>query len=156
MSTRIDHYNPDHEGLLLSLANEIATDLLPLETILKNHQISQNDWQTISKQPRFQMILAEAVREWEAADNVGKRLTLKFKLALEQTIPEMFQRLHDPEFNDAAKVKLFEVMQKGAGIGDRGNMVDAGPGVSITIKMDSDTKALPPTVIEGVAIDVEG
>lgn len=137
MPNEITTISDADEVTLLSLAREIAMDIRDIDEILKSHEISRNDFETIAKLPRFQALLAEAAQSWSAAENVEKRLKLKMSCMLEESLPELFARLHEAGGLTPAKVKLVEVLMRGAGVG----VTDVGNGaekVSITINMGAE------------------
>jgi hypothetical protein len=135
----------DHlERNLMAIAREIAMDLNPLETILKAHGVEPSWFEIHQNTPRFQAMLAEQIRLWEAADNVEARVKMKFLTATEMAMPQMFASLHDTKEPLSARVELFKTFQKGAGILDK--PADGGADrVSITINLGSER---PPVTIE--------
>jgi hypothetical protein len=155
--------NADREKLLLSLAREIAMDILPLEMILTNHKIDQTTWETIHKQGRFQALLTEQIRFWNSGANTQERVKMKFLSTLEESIPEMYAMLVDPKFQDSSRVEIFKALQKGAGIGNGSGAEGAlnGEKISITINMGADNqlkviKELPTQVIENEPARADG
>lgn len=100
------------EAKMVTLAREIAKDIIPLDQILKSHQISVNDYQIISTNPYFQSILAQAAADWNSASNTVQRVRLKAAAIVEEGLLEMSARLHDTEENLNAKVELFKVLTK--------------------------------------------
>jgi hypothetical protein len=63
VSTPALKFGGDQEALLLSLAREIAMDLRPIETILKDHSISAKDLENYFKLPRFRALIQEQQKE---------------------------------------------------------------------------------------------
>jgi hypothetical protein len=93
------------EGRLIALARELALDILPLETILKNTDTTLEQFETIVKLPRFQQLLAEATSTWSSSLNAGERVKVKAMAQLEDWMPELHQRLYDPRENLTAKIE---------------------------------------------------
>lgn len=121
------------------LAREIAMDIQELDVILKNHDVDQARWSQIMANPRFRMLLDQQVKEWNNALNTGERVKLKALAAIEEAMPEFFQRMHDPQENLPAKVKILEAFGNIAGLGKN---QQAGPGggekFSVTINLGPD------------------
>jgi hypothetical protein len=160
MAALTDQSNSKREMLFLSLAREIAMDILPLEKILENHKVDPDDWTAISRNHRFRVMLDEAVRIWESADNIDKRVKTKFLSTVEESIPEMYARLHDKSEPLAAKVQLFTALQKGAGIGfnpEAGGGGGGGSGFQLVINIGEgqehkiQARSIP--VIDGEVVD---
>jgi hypothetical protein len=141
VGTELARIGDDLEVTLRSLAREIAMDLQDVETILGNHQIRPKDAKKYLNHPRFQAMLAEACTHWNSGLNVQERIKLKMQTLVEEAIPEMFKRLHDPRFSDSAKVELLKTLMKGGNVGvDPKEAGALGEKVQITINMGADSK----------------
>lgn len=123
--------------MIVQLAREIAMDIHPTEQILRNHQISPTRWEEIQRNTRFRQILQGFVEEWNSADNTEKRTKLKALSFVEESMPEMYARLHSPAEPLPAKAKVLEVVAKIAGLGANGAMGTGGSGekFSVTINL---------------------
>lgn len=139
---------------MLKLAREIAMDILPLEQVLTAHQIDSNEWETISKTPRFQDLLRSEVEAWQSAANTADRVKLKSLAFVEEALPEFYARAHDPRENLTAKVEVLKTVARFAGVG--ASNFDAGvtgEKFSVTINLGADQqlkieKEIPSKVIE--------
>ena len=145
------------DKLFVVLAREIAMDINELDVILKNHEIDQSRWSQIQTNPRFQMLLSQQVQEWNNALNTQERVKLKALAAIEEAMPEFFQRMHDPHENLPAKVKAFEAFGNIAGLGKNqmggapsgekfSVVINMGPDRSIKVTADNDKS--PPQAID--------
>ena len=149
------------EVLLLSLAREIAQDILPIETILSNHKIDRNQFETIAKLPRFQALLSDAITAWTAAQNTGERVKLKTLSSIEESLPQLHADLNDQRHGLNHRVELLKAMARIAGLSERSvDTGGAGERVSITINMGADKELkvaadLPARVIEGEIVGAE-
>jgi hypothetical protein len=120
----------------MTLAREIAMDVMPLEKILELHQVSEKQFRAISKLASFKTYLEEQLRVWHGTLNTQERVRVKFLAAVEMAMPEMFARMHDENAPLTAKSDLFKAFQKGAGIGERELKEGAaGEKVQITINL---------------------
>lgn len=132
---------PLNDLLFVQLAREIAMDIHPLETILKNHAVSDDDWQVIRANPQFNEYLRIYIQEWNSATSTEQRVKIKAMSFVEEALPEMFARVHSPDEALPGKVKAFEVVTKIAGLGAQQQGGPAtGEKFSITINMGADEK----------------
>lgn len=150
------------EVLLRSLARELAIDILPVETIVKNHQITQKQLQEYLKLHSFRAMVMEQKQIWGAATNTAERVKLKYLSALEMSADLLYARMVDPQGSLAAQVELMKAMMRGAEIGtNAGAGGPTGEKVSITINMADQgkeitltaEKTLPDQVTQGITID---
>lgn len=127
--------------LYVQLAREIAMDIHPLHEILKNHGVSDSDWQIISETAQFNSYLRTYIQEWNSATSTEHRVKLKALSFVEEALPEMFAQCHKPNEPLPGKVKAFEVVSKIAGLGAAAAAATAaGEKFSITINMGADEK----------------
>jgi hypothetical protein len=111
------NYREITEELLSLLAKEIAADIKPVETILSEYGIDQGDFASIRNNDRFKVFLHNARIGWNSAQNVEERLKQRAAVTLEESMPEMFARLHDPKEPLSAKAQIGELLRKISGVG---------------------------------------
>ena len=144
---------PMRDIVLVQLAREIAIDHLNTEQILKLYNISQEEWEVIKNNKRFQTLLEQEVIAWQGATNTAERTKLKAGAIVEHFLPEANMRLHSIDEALPAKVELMKAISRIAGFdrNDVGNQV-AGSGFSVTINLGGGDKvkfdAVPPKVID--------
>lgn len=142
------------EGMLISLARELAIDIVPLEIILDTHKIGRDTLETLLKLPFFQGLLEEQKRLWNSALSTSERAKLKSLAMYEETLPEMYLRLHDREEGLNGKVEIMKLLAKVGGLDAKSDGTGAER-VSITINMGELKTALPSAVtIDHSAEDV--
>jgi hypothetical protein len=148
------------EVTLLKLAREIAMDIQPLDTILEAHQITRDQWESISKTPHFLRLLGSEAETWNTALNTHERVKLKAAAMIEEWLPELNNRMHDKLEGLPAKIEGGKLLTKIAGMGERviGSEGVAGERFVVTINLGEDVKLkfdkeLPPKVIEGELAD---
>jgi hypothetical protein len=126
--------------MFVQLAREIAMDIQPIDVILKTHEISDARWDEIKANYRFQKYLETSLIEWNSALNTGERVRLKALSLVEEALPEMYSRMHDPKEMLPAKVRALEVIGKigGVGINNLGEKGGGGEKFSVTINLGSD------------------
>lgn len=144
------------ELTLLKLSREIAKDIHPLETILDRHGIDLELWEKLSKLPRFLALLQSHTEEWNAASNTPERVKVKSLSFIEELLPEMYERAHDPREPLSSKVELLKTVGRFGGVGASEGGGAVGEKLSVTINLGADNqltfeKDITPQVIEGGA-----
>lgn len=129
-------------------------DIHSIEKILAAREISQEEFENIKSNPRFQAIYARMVQEWESSLNTGERVRLKALAFVEESLPEYFGRAHDPREALPAKVEILKAVAKIGGIDGRSkDEVAAGDRFSVVINLGGDSqvridKEIRPQVID--------
>lgn len=141
---------------LVKLAREIAMDINTIDSILNSHGLDSNQWESISKSPSFQSLLASEVEAWGSATNTAERVRLKSLSFVEEALPEFYARVHDNREPLSAKTEILKAVSRFAGIGTALDAGMVGEKVSITINLGEDhqlkiEKSLG-QVIEGDAV----
>lgn len=139
---------------LVKLAREIAMDIAPLDTILKQYAITMDAWAILQSNTRFQKYLLSEVEAWNTALNTHERVKLKAAAMLEEWLPELNNRLHDGDEALPAKIEGGKMLTRIAGMGE--NSVGGSGGgerFTVTINLGADSqltfdKTLPQRVIE--------
>ena len=142
------------ELTLLKLSREIAKDIHPVETILDRHGITLELWGEISKLTRFQNLLQSQIELWNSASNTPERVKIKSLSFIEEALPELYERAHDPSEPLSSKVELVKTIGRFAGVGASDIGGNAGDKLSVTINLGADSqltfeKDITPQVIEG-------
>lgn len=142
------------ELTLLKLSREIAKNIQPLETILELHGVDAELWDHVSKLPRFQALLQSQNELWNSASNTPERVKVKSLSFIEEVLPELYERAHDPREPLSSKVELVKTIGRFAGVGAAENGGNAGEKLSVTINLGADSqltfeKDITPQVIEG-------
>lgn len=142
------------ELTLLKLSREIAKDIHPIETILERFGISLELWNEITKLPRFVNFLQSEKEAWDGASNTPERVKIKSLSFIEELLPEMYERAHDPREPLSSKVELLKTIGRFGGVGASENGATAGEKLSVTINLGADNqltfeKDITPKVIEG-------
>lgn len=123
---------------MASLAREIALEIQPLEQVLTVHGVEPWEFERIRQNPRFQQLLVEGLAIWNSSVNTPERIRLKQMQIVEQALPEMYARLHDPKESLSAKVELFKALSRGAMPEKQAEV--GGERVTITINLGADEK----------------
>lgn len=148
----------DH-STLLKLANDIASELQDLETILNQHGIDTNTWEVIANNVAFQRLLQQAVEAWGSMSNTQDRIKVKAALAIEDVLPSLHARLVNKDEHLGQQVEGLKWLRDLAGMTPRAGSTGESAGkVSITINMGADApvkieKDVTPQVIEATIVE---
>lgn len=135
---------------MLVLARELAMDIHPVEEIIARQDISQEEFNTILKNTRFQRLLEDATIAWDGTQNTGERIKVKSLTLLEDWLTSVYEMLHQDKYSLRDKVELARLIGRFAGMGEKGPLeVGSGERINIQINMGADT----PPVKAGVVIE---
>lgn len=123
--------------LVRTLARHVAMDLIPIERVLNNLDISFDRFAAIQKQPLFQAVLLEEAAHWHAAPNTAERIKMKYLIAIEEGAETLYGELVDSSKPINHRADLLKAMTRLAGL-DQPRTVDAGGRVKITINMGAE------------------
>ena len=88
-----------------ALAREIAMDILPLNDILRLHQLDDTEWGRIQEHPKFVDILGQMVTEWNATKSVRDRVRTKAATGLESQLEVYIRDIGDTAIPLAQRVE---------------------------------------------------
>jgi hypothetical protein len=126
---------------MLKVAREVASDLRPLPQILKDYDITTEQWCDLVTNPIFTKYLRQATEEWGAVTNTADRIQVKSLMLVEESLPEFYARMHDDKESLASKTDVFKTMARLAGIGNGGGDAGSiGEKFSVTINLGDDKK----------------
>ncbi|TXH19342.1 MAG: hypothetical protein E6R03_00615 [Hyphomicrobiaceae bacterium] len=134
---------------LVKLAREIAMDILPLETILKNHAISNDRWEELQRNGKFKFLLESECEAWNTALNTHERVKLKAAAMIEEWLPELNNRLHDHDEALPAKIEGAKMLTRVAGMGLPGQ-VEGGTPERFTVTINLGPQVAPVTIEKDV------
>jgi hypothetical protein len=144
---------------LVKLAREIAMDIQPIESILKQYSITDERWEELQRNARFKALVDSESEAWNSAVNTHERVKLKAAAMMEEWLPELNNRLHDLEETLPAKIEGGKMLAKIAGMGERvANEGPVGERFTVTINLGAQaapieiSKELPGKVIEGEVV----
>ena len=141
---------PDEGGELFAiefaaLAREIAMDIFPLEQILELHRMGEEEWARIQANTKFQQILGDMVREWNATATTRERVRTKAATGLESTLEVYIRAITDDNIPLAQRVEAGKFLARlGELDGGRDVLGLGGGGVTININ----TGGKPPVTID--------
>jgi hypothetical protein len=131
-----------------TLAREIAQDIFTVEQIVSLHRLSDEEWTTIQKHPRFLAMLTDMQREWNSAANTKERVRIKAATGLETTLETFISEINDPSIPLAQRVDAGKFLARlGELDGSAAGSGVVGGGVTINIVTSRDRQ---PITIEAV------
>jgi hypothetical protein len=134
-----------------ALAREIAMDIFPLEDIIALHKLSDEEWQKIQSNQRFQAMLVSMTREWQSAANTRERVKVKAATGLESVLETYIREIVDTNIPLTQRVEAGKFLAKLGELGPEANLLGGVSGSSVTINISTGFK--PPVVIEGTLPD---
>ena len=140
MDTKISPSNSDID--LVRLAREIAMDILPLETILKQYDISDETWSKLQLNTKFRVLLGSEVESWSSALNTYERVKVKSASMLEEWLPTLHSRMSDDTEPLPAVIEAGKMLAKIAGLGSEKD-IGAGIGERFVINISMGPAAQP-------------
>lgn len=149
------------ETRMLVIARALACDLLEVDAIKLELDVSDDEWERTVHHPAFARMVNEEREAWTRNTSVSERIRMKGLLGYEQAIPEMAVLIADKTAPAAARVAAFSALQRGAGIGakEEGAVIDPGGKINITINLGKEAppihvEAVTPKVIEHIPLEV--
>lgn len=135
--TSLTYYAVD----LAALAREIAMDIWPVEQVIEIHKLSDEEWQRIQANPRFQEMLASIQREWFSAGNTRERVRVKAATGLEAMLETYIREIGDETIPLTQRVEAGKFLAR-LGELESGNTNAAGGGVIINITTSANRPTL--------------
>jgi len=144
-----------------ALARELAQDIRPILDVLKDYGFTDTDdprWAFLQRSNDFKRMMAEATKEWNAADSSKRRVQQKALTSLEVSLPNIHRLINDPRTAATARIDGARLLQNLAGMAGpvNANIGDGGGGVSININFGGNSlKATlqPKQIIEGDVLE---
>lgn len=130
---------PDADALLHKLAHDIASDMFELQDVLRNHTLSELEYERIKEMPKFQSILVDKVREWNAVTGTQERVKAKAAISLEYWLPELSNLMAQKQESMSAKIEGAKLLARLAGIGEKDITQQLGEKFTVQINLGGDT-----------------
>lgn len=148
----------EENTLMLKLARELAIDMQPVEKIQEHLGLTNAQLERFKVHPEFLRYLHDAMSEWNSAASTPERVKLKSMHFVEEALPELFARAHDPREPLSAKVTLIQTIAKLGGMGGTADGVVSGEKLSVIINLGGDQslrveKTMSPQ--RGMIVDAE-
>src|SRR5262245_36888602 len=151
------------ETMASRLAREIARNLVPLERIQERYKIGEDEYQRIVASSFFKLRLEEELELWHASTPkaIQERITAKNLTMIEESIPEVWDLIHDKKQPMSAKIDALKWASSVAGLikRDNGHAGDAAERVRFNIyigdKPQSFDKVIDATPVEGSAVLID-
>lgn len=102
---------------LQAIARAIAQNIDPLPKILAANGLSVEQLERITNIPYFQQLLDQEIKNWNSAKSTKDRIALKSASMIEESLPAMFERIHDRRESLLHKSDILKTLAKFANIG---------------------------------------
>jgi hypothetical protein len=158
---------PDNEVLASRIAREVARDLSPVDMIREKFGLTEDDYSRLINSPIFKVRLEEELAVWNASDalSIAERIKAKTGTMIEESLPEVFEWLHDRSQPIAGKVRALEWASRVSGLDESerlgalppGVVSGGGSGINFNIfiggeKQSFSQPATQPQIIEGEVV----
>ena len=146
------------QAKLVQIAREIAINHKDVDDILKDHSITQEEWDELRESQEFARLLEGEIVAWQSATNTHERTKLKAAALIELWLEEANARLYDGKETLSAKTELAKLIARIAEMGASTSAgAELGGKFSVTINLGAAQqikieRELPPKVIDGEAV----
>lgn len=121
------------EDLMAHLAMEIAAGLMTDIELRNYYCIQKPTWDRLVNNPYFQKMVADAASEISGETNSAKRIVMKARLALEDSIGTIYSMIHTKDTPAAARIEGFKQLARVAGMDQPESSKAQGNGFQINI-----------------------
>lgn len=133
----------DLSSLNAHIAMELAAGLSEAADVRERYGITDDQWIVLAKNRVFRAMLKDAIEKLRGDLNAGRRITMKSEIALEDSIPELYEMAHSSDVPAASRVESIKTLAQLAGR----NMKGEGPtaaagnnGFAINIQINTGTE----------------
>lgn len=95
-----------------ALAFELASGLRPPLAVASDYGLNEAQLRELLDNPRFAEMVREARKEWESASNTQARIRMKARMAVEESLPTLFDVISDPAVAGAARISAFRELRE--------------------------------------------
>ena len=95
---------------LAALAREVAMDILPMKDILELHKLTDEEWELIRRDRRFDAMLTSMIRDWNSADNTRERVRVKAATGFEALMEPLIQDAKDPSIPLVQRTEVLKLL----------------------------------------------
>lgn len=127
---------PDEKIALVELARSIAMGMHDLPHILADHEISEERYAEIVKNPFFARTLEAEIMDWHAARNTPERVKVEAAAIIERVLPTVAARMEDPQEALTAVTDAAKMVARLAGIGEKEAATGGGSSEKFIINID--------------------
>ena len=128
---------PFLSDLSAQLAMEIATGLCSVASLMERYDMTEAGFKRLLGIPVFQRMVRDAKAKWDADLNANERIRVKAAIALEDSIPAIYDMLHDLDNPANSRIEAAKTLGKFA----KADTPDAagaagGAGFQVIIRLD--------------------
>lgn len=135
----MDDAKPVPELAISRLARDVARNLVPLNEILQNSQISPDQYEAMVSHPFFQSRLQEELNSWNG--DVRTRVAAKAATLIEDSLIEVYELIHDRSQPMPAKIEALKFAARLAAM-DEGAVRTSTEDNRVTINISIGDKTL--------------
>ena len=142
---------------MVALARDVALDMFDLPILLKKHELTPGQYETLKNLPYFKNLVEHLALEWHGTKNAQQRLAVQTAVGLEEVLPTVIGRAKIANEPLQGVAQLVKVLADICGATANARQATTGPTerFKITINLGADTevynKSKPVVVIENAA-----
>jgi uncharacterized lipoprotein YehR (DUF1307 family) len=137
-----------------ALARDLAIHLYDDDVILKKHNVTDDQFATLSANTFFHKLLETATTEWNSLKSVQQRLALEASVAVEDVLPDITARMRNATEPLPGVVEALKAFTKIAGIGESKQVQPIGERFSININLSGETQAYEKNRTPGSTVEI--
>lgn len=131
------------EYKLRQLANEMAKGIVDPLDILKTVGVTPAEFDELKETHAYRHMYAEALGEWEGANNTQKRVKLKAAATVEVVMHEFYQEMRNRTEPLTARTELLKTLARIGGLGNPEPMQTKNSGQFFKLEIHIDGKKDP-------------
>ena len=137
------------------LAREVAMDIFPIHDIVALHRLTDDEWQRVQRNPKFNQMVADMAAEWNSAANTRERVRIKAATGLESILETYIRDITDPSIPLNQRVEAGKFLAR---VGELDNTQQilgggGGSGFHITLNIGNEVKHMDGKLIEGSLLE---
>jgi hypothetical protein len=140
-----------------ALAREIAMDIFPPSEIVALHRLTEDEWDRVQSNPKFQQMVADMSAEWNSAANTRERVKVKAATGLESVLETYIRDIADPAIPLNQRVEAGKFLARVGELDNAQNIMGGGGGSGFHIQLNigTDVKTYDGPMIDSKAIEDE-
>jgi hypothetical protein len=130
-------------------------DIFPPSEIIALHRLTEEEWERLQRNQKFQQMVADMSAEWNSAANTRERVKVKAATGLESVLETYIRDISDPGIPLNQRVEAGKFLAR---VGELDNSQQilgggGGSGFHITLNIGNEVKHLDGPILEGSLVE---
>lgn len=135
-----------------ALAREVAMDIFPIADIIALHRLTDEEWDRIQRNQKFQQMVSDMAAEWNSAANTRERVKVKAATGLESVLEVYIREITDPMIPLNQRVEAGKFLARVGELDNAQAIIGGGGGSGFHITLNIGDKV---KTLDGGVIDME-